>query len=75
MHYSLRFTSPDSFAPPSSRSHQPVEIYGKEQVEGLTVKDLQTGAPRRLEVQGVFIEIGLFPHLIENEHSRSLEGT
>jgi len=43
------------------KHHQPVEIHGKERVEGLTVKDLQTGATRRLEVQGVFIEIGLFP--------------
>lgn len=41
--------------------HQPVEIHGNERVEGLTVKDFQTGATRRLEVQGVFIEIGLFP--------------
>lgn len=43
------------------KHHQPVEIHGNERVEGLTVKDLQTGATRRLEVQGVFIEIGLFP--------------
>jgi len=43
------------------KHHQPVEIHGKERVEGLTVKDLQTGATHRLEVQGVFIEIGLFP--------------
>src|SRR5215475_12879692 len=43
------------------KHHQPVEIHGKERVEGLTVKDLQTEATRRLEVQGVFIEIGLFP--------------
>ena len=43
------------------KHHQPMEIHGKERVEGLTVKDLQTGATRRLEVQGVFIEIGLFP--------------
>jgi NADH-dependent peroxiredoxin subunit F len=43
------------------KHQQPVEIHGNERVEGLTVKDLQTGATRRLEVQGVFIEIGLFP--------------
>jgi alkyl hydroperoxide reductase subunit F len=41
--------------------HQPVEIHGKERVEGLTIKNLQTGELRRLDVQGVFIEIGLFP--------------
>ncbi|HEV8714835.1 MAG TPA: glutaredoxin 3 [Candidatus Binatia bacterium] len=43
------------------KHHQPVEIHGTERVEGLTVKNLQTGVTRRLEVQGVFIEIGLFP--------------
>lgn len=42
--------------------HQPVEIHGKEHVEGLTVKNLQTGHLRHLDVQGVFIEIGLFPN-------------
>jgi alkyl hydroperoxide reductase subunit F len=43
------------------KHHQPVEIHGKEKVEGLTVKNLQTGETRRLAVEGVFIEIGLFP--------------
>ena len=43
------------------KHHQPIEIHGREQVEGLTIKNLQTDASRRLEVQGVFIEIGLFP--------------
>jgi NADH-dependent peroxiredoxin subunit F len=43
------------------KHHQPVEIHGQERVEGLTIKDLQTDATRHLEVQGVFIEIGLFP--------------
>jgi alkyl hydroperoxide reductase subunit F len=41
--------------------HQPVEIHGKDKVEGFTVKNLQTGEPRRLAVDGVFIEVGLFP--------------
>ena len=41
--------------------HQPVEIHGKDKVEGFTVKNLQTGEARRLEVDGVFIEVGLFP--------------
>lgn len=40
--------------------HQSVEIHGLQQVEGITVKDLQKGKLRRLDVQGVFIEIGLF---------------
>lgn len=42
--------------------HDPVEIHGTEQVEGLTVNDLQTGKVRRIDVQGVFIEIGLYPN-------------
>lgn len=43
------------------RRYQPVEIHGADRVEGLTIKNMQTGELRRLEVQGVFIEIGLFP--------------
>ncbi len=43
------------------KNHQPLEIHGTERVAGFTVKNLQTGETRRLEVQGVFIEIGLFP--------------
>ncbi len=42
--------------------HDPTEIHGSEHVEGLTVRDLKTGKPRRLDVQGVFIEIGLYPN-------------
>ena len=42
--------------------HQALEIHGRERVEGLTLKDLKTGKTRRLDVQGVFIEIGLFPN-------------
>lgn len=43
------------------KHYQPMEIHGKDRVEGLTVKNLQTDEPCRFEVQGVFIEIGLFP--------------
>lgn len=42
--------------------HQPMEIHGKERVEGLTIKGLETEKELRLELQGVFIEIGLFPN-------------
>ena len=42
--------------------HEPVEIHGTDKVEGLTVKDVQTGETRRLDVDGVFVEIGLFPN-------------
>lgn len=42
--------------------YQPVEIHGKERVEGFTIKNLQSEETRRLDVDGVFIEIGLFPN-------------
>jgi len=42
--------------------HEPVEIHGKKKVEGLSVKDNKTGKTFRLHVDGVFIEIGLFPN-------------
>ena len=42
--------------------HDPVEIHGVEQVDGLTVRDMESGETRKLDVQGVFIEIGLYPN-------------
>ena len=42
--------------------HQPVEIHGADRVEGLTIKDLESGETRRLEAGGVFIEVGLAPN-------------
>ena len=42
--------------------HEPLEIKGKEVVERLRVRDLDTGKERDLRVDGVFIEIGLFPN-------------
>ncbi|MFA4964376.1 MAG: FAD-dependent oxidoreductase [Thermoleophilia bacterium] len=42
--------------------HEPVEIHGAEKVEGVTVLDRESGATRRLEADGVFVEIGLFPN-------------
>lgn len=42
--------------------HDPIEIHGTQQTEALSVKDLETGKLRKLDVQGVFIEIGLFPN-------------
>jgi alkyl hydroperoxide reductase subunit F len=44
------------------KHHQPLAIHGKDRVEGFSVKDLQTGKDRRLDVQGVFIEVGLYPN-------------
>lgn len=42
--------------------HDPLEISGAIQTESLSVKNLDTGDVRKLEVQGVFIEIGLYPN-------------
>jgi len=40
--------------------YQPLAMHGKKRVEGLTAKNLATGEDRRLEVQGVFTEVGLY---------------
>ena len=42
--------------------HEPVEIHGADAVAGLTVLDRETGSTAKLAVQGVFVEIGLFPN-------------
>ncbi|MCX6373822.1 MAG: glutaredoxin 3 [Actinobacteria bacterium] len=42
--------------------HEPVEIHGGDAVDGLTVLDREAGTTARLAVQGVFVEIGLFPN-------------
>jgi alkyl hydroperoxide reductase subunit F len=42
--------------------HEPVEIHGADAVEALTVLDRETGTTAKLAVQGVFVEIGLFPN-------------
>lgn len=44
------------------RFHQAVEIHGEDRVQGLTVKNLESEETRRLDVEGVFIEVGLFPN-------------
>ena len=41
--------------------HKPVEIHGEDQVTGLTLEDKKTGKTKTIDVDGVFIEIGLFP--------------
>ncbi len=46
----------------SFKYHRPTVIHGTDQVEGLTIEDSKTGRARRLEVEGVFIEIGLAPN-------------
>jgi alkyl hydroperoxide reductase subunit F len=42
--------------------HNPIEIHGKDKVEGLTVQNVQNNETRHLAVDGVFIEVGLFPN-------------
>jgi alkyl hydroperoxide reductase subunit F len=46
----------------SLRFHEVVEIHGDDKVESLTVRDVRSGETRRLEADGVFIEVGLFPN-------------
>lgn len=59
--------------------HQPSSIKGGDQVSGLTVKDLARGVSRQLDVEGVFIEIGLYPNsdfaldLLEANHRGEIE--
>jgi alkyl hydroperoxide reductase subunit F len=42
--------------------HRTEEVLGNEQVEGILVRDLKSGEEKRLEVKGVFVEIGLLPN-------------
>ena len=39
-----------------------VEIHGETMVSGVTIKDTKTGETRRLDVKGVFVEVGLVPN-------------
>ena len=42
--------------------HNPIEIHGENRVDGLTLADLHGGPDHLLTVDGVFIEIGLYPN-------------
>ncbi|MBI4180822.1 MAG: FAD-dependent oxidoreductase [Chloroflexi bacterium] len=42
--------------------YQSEKIEGRDFVNGIVIKDLKTGQSKRLEVTGVFIEIGLVPN-------------
>jgi alkyl hydroperoxide reductase subunit F len=42
--------------------HETVKIEGDPLVEGMVIKDIKTGEEKRLDVTGVFIEIGLVPN-------------
>jgi alkyl hydroperoxide reductase subunit F len=42
--------------------YETLKIFGESEVEGLEVRSLGNGEKRRLDVEGVFIEIGLLPN-------------
>ena len=42
--------------------HQTEEILGQDLVSGMVIKELKSGESKRLDVTGVFIEIGLVPN-------------
>ncbi len=42
--------------------HQVLEVTGDKKVEGIILQDTKTGEIRKLEVGGVFVEVGLFPN-------------
>jgi len=42
--------------------YQAVRIEGKDLVEGMLIKDLKSGVEKRLDVTGIFVEIGLVPN-------------
>ena len=41
--------------------HEVVKIEGSSRVEGVTIRDLKTSSEKKLEVGGIFVEIGLIP--------------
>jgi len=42
--------------------HEVVRIEGSKRVEGITIRDLKTKEEKRLDVGGIFVEIGLIPN-------------
>ncbi len=42
--------------------HEVLGVEGSNRVEGITIRGLKTGEERKLEVGGVFVEIGLIPN-------------
>lgn len=42
--------------------HEILEILGDEMVTGLRIKDKETGEEKEIEVEGIFVEIGLIPN-------------
>jgi len=44
------------------KGYEPIEIHGEKAVDGLTIRERSSGETQRLEVDGVFVEVGLFPN-------------
>lgn len=42
--------------------HEVVEILGSNRVEGIRIRDMKSGQEKKLDVGGVFVEIGLIPN-------------
>ena len=42
--------------------HDVAEIEGSSRVEGITLRDVKTGEEKKLDVGGIFVEIGLIPN-------------
>jgi alkyl hydroperoxide reductase subunit F len=43
-------------------NYQPLEIHGNDHVTGLTIKNKKTNVEETLKLDGVFIEVGLYPN-------------
>mgnify|MGYP006282618557 CR=1 FL=1 len=43
--------------------HEVVEIIGEDAVEGILIRDKETGQERKIDLEGVFVEIGLIPNV------------
>jgi alkyl hydroperoxide reductase subunit F len=41
------------------KGYDPLEIHGEEKVEGLSIQQRDTGERKQLQLEGVFIEVGL----------------
>lgn len=46
----------------SLRFHEVVEIHGDDKVSAVTLRDVRSGETKTIDVDGVFIEVGLYPN-------------
>jgi len=44
------------------KGHEPLEILGKDKVEGVRVKNRSDSSEYRLDISGIFVEVGLLPN-------------